>query len=70
MPRESGLNTRLVPTSGSEINPAGFAPATAGNAPKTSEVEAMIIKVLMVKVMSIGNAIVGRDIPPAASTIP
>ena len=65
-----GPHTREVPTSGSEINPAGFAPANEGNAPTTSEVEAKTIKVLMVKVMSIGNAIGGRGIPSAANTIP
>ena len=70
MPRGSGLNTRLVPTSGSEINPAGFAPATAGNVPTSIDVEAMAIKVLMVRVMSIKKAIGGRGALSAAHTIP
>ena len=69
-PRWSGLKTLLKPGSGSLVNLAGFAPTTEGNVPTTSDVEAMAIKVLMVRVMNIGKAIGSRGIPSAAHTIP
>ena len=70
IPRESGLKTALKPGSGSLVNPTGFAPTTAGNVPTSIDVEAMAIKVLMVRVMSIKKAIGGRGALSAAHTIP
>ena len=69
-PRGSGLKTALKPGSGSLVNPTGFAPETAGNVPTSIDVEAMAIKVLMVRVMSIKKAIGGRGALSAAHTIP
>ena len=47
-----------------------IAPTTAGNVPTSIDVEAMAIKVLMVRVMSIKKAIGGRGGLSAAHTIP
>ena len=69
-PMGSGPKNLLMPGSGSLVNPTGFAPATAGNVLTSIDVEAMAIKVLMVRVMSIKKAIGGRGGLSAAHTIP